>query len=195
MTYKREYEKSIQLLQKATNKANLPVIFDNMTVTSFGNFGLLESLKQAIDFIGIVNKHFTVRRHHNSTYSAAELVDTMVDCAALGLLRFDHMNQLKFDPGYQKIKGIDRVPDERTLRYLLSKLNIEDIEKLKKVNQAMLSMKAKIDDPREIWIDTDDTVITVFGAQQGPKLATTHAITAAAHTKQKWPSFPVVVSC
>jgi hypothetical protein len=91
-----QYEKAFQLLQKATGKTNLPVTFDNTTVTSFGNFGLLESLKQAIDFIGIVNKHFTVRRHHNSTYSAAELVDTMVDCAALGLLRFDHMNQLKF---------------------------------------------------------------------------------------------------
>lgn len=163
----RQYEKSIKQLQRATGKTNLPVIFDNTTVTSFGNFGLLESLKQAVDFTGIVNKHFTVHRHHNSTYSAAEIIDTMVDCAALGLLRFDHMNQLKFDPGYQKIKGIDRVPDERTLRYLLSKLNIEDIEKLKKVNQAMLSMKAKIDAPREIWIDIDDTVITVFGAQQG----------------------------
>lgn len=166
----RQHEKAFQLLQKAIGRTNLPVTFDNTTVTGFGNFGLLESLKQAVDFTGIVDKHFTVHRHHNCTYTAAELIDTMVDCAALGLLRFDHMNQLKLDPGYQKIKGIGRVPDERTLRYLISKLSIEDIEQLKKVNQAMLLMKAKIDDPREIWIDTDDTVITVFGTQQGSQV-------------------------
>lgn len=94
----------------------------------------------------------------------------MVDCAALGLLRFDHMNMLKSDPGYQKIKELDQVPDERTLRYLISKLSIEDIEKLKNTNLALLILKAKMDDPREIWLDFDDSVITVFGLQQGSKV-------------------------
>lgn len=166
----RRHEKAFSRLQKLAGKTNLPVTFDNTTVTGFGNFGLFEALKQTIDLMGIIQKHFTVHRHHNCTYSAAELVDIMVDCAALGLLRFDHMNQLKVDPGYQKIKGIDQVPDERTLRYLISKLCIKDIEKLKKVNQAVLCLKAKMDDPREIWLDIDDTVITVFGGQQGSEV-------------------------
>ncbi|MFZ5634173.1 MAG: hypothetical protein ACOY40_15130 [Bacillota bacterium] len=116
----RKHEKAFARLQKMAGKTNLPVTFDNTTVTGFGNFGPFEALKQAIDFAGIIQKHFTVHRHHNCIYSAAELVDIMVDCAALGLLRFDHMNQLKNDPGYQRIKGIDQVPDERTLRYLIS---------------------------------------------------------------------------
>lgn len=80
------------------------------------------------------------------------------------------MNQLKVDPGYQKIKGVERIPDERTLRYLISNLRIGDIEKLKKVNQAVIRLKAKMDGPREIWLDIDDTVITVFGAQQGSEV-------------------------
>lgn len=164
------HEKALSRLQKLVGKTNLPITFDNTTVTGFGNFGLFEALKQTIDFAGILQKHFTVHRHHNCTYSAAELVDIMVDCAALGLLRFDHMNQLKVDPGYQKIKGINQVPDERTLRYLISKLGVEDIEKLKKVNQAVLFLKAKMDAPREIWLDIDDTVITVFGGQQGSEV-------------------------
>ncbi|TEB07616.1 hypothetical protein Psch_01171 [Pelotomaculum schinkii] len=54
---KHQYEKSIKLLQRATGEADLPVIFDNTTVTGFGNFGLLESLKKSVDFTGIVNKH------------------------------------------------------------------------------------------------------------------------------------------
>ena len=35
------------------------------------------------------------------------------------------------------------------------------------VNQEMLSLKAKSDQPREVWLDIDDSVITVFGKQEG----------------------------
>lgn len=90
----------------------------------------------------------------------------MVDAAALGLLRFSHMEALKQDPGYQTIKDHDTVPDERTLRYLLAKLT----EKLRKVNDALLSLKADLDGPRSVWLDFDDSVITVFGNQEGSEV-------------------------
>ncbi len=80
------------------------------------------------------------------------------------------MNGLKFDPGYQKIKGIDQIPDERTIRYLLAKLTPEDVNKLKVLNQAVLLLKSDMENPREVWIDFDDTVVTVFGNQEGAKV-------------------------
>jgi len=135
--------------------------------SSYGNFGLFEALKQVIGFADLLIKHLTVKRHHNCTYSAAELIDIMVDCASLGLLRFSHMDDLKHDPGYQNLKGIDQIPDERTLRYLLSQLTLENIEQLCQVNESILSLKARLDGPREVWLDFDDTVITVFGSQKG----------------------------
>lgn len=166
----RTHQKACSRLEMLIRKINLPVTFDNNSVTSFGNFGLFEALKQAIGFTEIVQKHLTVTRHHNCIYSASEIIDIMVDCSALGLLRFDHMNALKFDPGYMKIKDARKIPDERTLRYLISKLDKEHIEQLKTINQAILKMKADIEDPREIWLDFDDSVITVFGNQQGSEV-------------------------
>lgn len=166
-TLQREHEKAFTRLQRLTDKTNLPVTFDNHTVTSYGNFGLFETFKKAIDFTGFLKKHFTVKRHHNCRYTAAELADIMSDCIALGLIRFEHMNALKSDLGYQKLKDIDRVPDERTYRYLIEKLSAEDIQKLKAVNQAILQLKADMEKPREIWLDCDDSVITVFGTQKG----------------------------
>ncbi|MFZ5753888.1 MAG: hypothetical protein ACOY3J_06575 [Bacillota bacterium] len=137
-------------LQKLVARTGLPVTFDNTTVTAYGNFGLFEAMKQTIGFDDILRQHFTVSRHHNCTYSAAELIEVMIDCAALGLLRFSHMEALKHDPDYQKIKEIDQVPDERTLRYLLSHLTLEHIEQLRQANDAVLSLKADLDGPREV---------------------------------------------
>lgn len=91
----RKHEKAFVQLQKLTHKTNLPVTFDNHTVTSYGNFGLFETFKKAIGFTGFLQKHFTVKRHHNCQYTAAELADIMSDCIALGLVRFEHMNGLK----------------------------------------------------------------------------------------------------
>lgn len=163
----RKHKKAFNKLRKLTSKSNLSVFFDNCTVTNFGNFGLFESFKKAIGFQEMLQKYVTVYRHHNCRYSAAELIDTMIDCIALGIVRFDHMNSLKFDSGYQKVKDVDQVPDERTLRHLISRFTPRNIDELKMVNREILSLKAKMENPREIWLDFDDTVITVFGNQEG----------------------------
>jgi len=41
------------------------------------------------------------------------------------------------------------------------------LDQLSQVNNALLSLKAKSDKPREVWLDIDDSVLTVFGKQQG----------------------------
>jgi hypothetical protein len=77
------------------------------------------------------------------------------------------MDALKSDPGYCKVKGIEKVPDESTFRQLLAKFEQANVHQLQQVNQSLLELKAKIDGYREVWIDIDDTVITLFGNQEG----------------------------
>lgn len=166
----RRYQKAAKRLEKLAAKTNLPVAFDNATITAYGNFGLFEAMKRVIGFDDMLRQHLTIRRHHNCVYSATELMETMIDCAALGLLRFSHMEDLKHDPGYQKLKGVDRVADERTMRGLLSQLTPEQVEQIRQVNEAVLNLKADLDGPREVWLDIDDTVITVFGNQKGSEV-------------------------
>jgi len=67
----RRYLKTQKRLQKLAAKTNLPVTFDNTSVTAYGNFGLFESLKQAIGLTDMLKKQFKVKRHHNCIYSGA----------------------------------------------------------------------------------------------------------------------------
>jgi hypothetical protein len=77
------------------------------------------------------------------------------------------MDALKTDPGYCKIKGVEKIPDESTFRHLLAKFEQENISQLQQVNQSLLALKASIEGCREVWLDIDDTVITLFGNQEG----------------------------
>jgi len=163
----RDYQKKLNSLQRRTRKCDLPLSFDNLSVTAFGNFGILEAFKQAIDFRSML-KRIALKRHHNCKYSDTQLLDTLIDAISLGLLRFSHMNALQTDPGYQKIKEVTQVPDESTLRNFISLIcEQEMLNKLPLVNQELLSLKAKSDKPREVWLDIDDSVLTVFGTQEG----------------------------
>jgi hypothetical protein len=165
----RKYQKKLRSLQLRTRNSNLPVSFDNLSVTAFGNFGLLEAFKQAIDFRGMLSR-VHLKRHHNCKYTDTGLLDIIIDAISLGLLRFSHMNALQTDPGYRKIKEVKRIPDESTLRSLLSIIcEQKALDQLSQVNQALLSLKAKSDEPREVWLDIDDSVLTVFGKQEGAK--------------------------
>lgn len=165
----RDYLKKLHTLQRRTRNCDLPVSFDNHSVTAFGNFGLMEAFKQAIDFRSMLSR-VRLERHHNCKYTDTDLLDTVIDAISLGLMRFSHMNALQTDPGYQKIKDVTRIPDESTLRNFLG-LIVEQkaLAKLAQVNQELLSLKAKTDKPLEVWLDIDDSVITVFGKQEGSK--------------------------
>lgn len=60
--------------------------------------------------------------------------------------------------------------DESTLRNFLGLIvEQEALDKLAQVNQELLSLEAKTDKPLEVWLDIDDSVITVFGKEEGAK--------------------------
>jgi len=77
------------------------------------------------------------------------------------------MNALQSDPGYQIVTGVDRFPDESTFRGFLGKLSWSHLIQLVALNRDLLARKARTGEKRLVWIDIDDTVITLFGEQEG----------------------------
>ena len=52
-----------------------------------------------------------------------------------------HMDALKSDPGYCKIKGIEKVADESTFHQFLTKFEQENISQLQQINQSLLVLR------------------------------------------------------
>lgn len=105
------------------------------------------------------------------------------------------MNALQTDPGYQKIKEVTQVADESTLRSFLSTIcEQRALDQLSQVNNALLSLKAKSDELREVWLDIDDSVLTVFGKQEGAKTGYNPRYHGQPSYKVKVPLFLVLVN-
>ena len=162
----RNMSKKLKQMQKKVQQTAPQVTFDNHTVTQFGLFGFLEAFKHMIGWQDIVKKHLQVNRRHNAKYLASDLLETLVDSACLGLFRFSHMDALQRDSSYQQCKDIRKVADESTLRYFLRQMSPETINQLAVMNQEILAHKFRVEKPREVWLDFDDSVITVFGEQE-----------------------------
>jgi len=162
----RQRKKIEKKLQKAGKANDMKVRFDNETVTSNAPFTFLEAFKRVIGLDNIIRSHLSMERHHNQQYSLPELLEQAVDALLIGHSRFSHMQQLKKDPGYRIIKGKDHIADESTIRKLFPKMEEEQILSLAKINAVVLKSLVKLLSPRSIWVDFDDSVITVHGKQE-----------------------------
>jgi hypothetical protein len=167
---KLELYRSHKKLLQRLSLVNLPVHFDNETTTAFGNFSALATFKEAIKFKEILEENISLRKHHNSRYSVVDLLDYLTDACLLGLTRFDHISSLGLDPGYKKVKGIDCFPDESRFRDLMGRSTWQTRDELTAINRKLLHLRAQQMGPRYVWLDFDDTVITLFGNQQQAKV-------------------------
>jgi hypothetical protein len=98
---------SIAHKQRSINHkvAILPAKFDSTTVTSLASLAYLEAFKQKIGFRQLLEQGITYTKRHNAWFRPADIIDFMVDASIQGLSRFNHMDDLRRDNAYLKIKG------------------------------------------------------------------------------------------
>ncbi|MHB1418007.1 MAG: IS1380 family transposase [Bacillota bacterium] len=159
-----------QLPKRAEIEACLPrfpqVSFNNDSVTKFGGFPYFELFKKAIDLPKLL-KDVEGPVRFNTIYSGSRIVDHMVDGIVLGHLRVSHMDNLRIEPGFCRAKGVLRNPSERTIRRFIEQSSDITVGKLSGINRQILHLKSSTEEPREIGIDFDDSVLTAFGHQEG----------------------------
>ena len=148
-----------------TNFKILPAKFDNDTVTKHASINYLESFKEKIGFREMIGEYITYEKHHNSKFTTVDALEFMVDASMQGYSRFSHMEDLRNDNGYLKIKT--KAPSEKVCRDLLLKLNSTNRSEARMLNKAILKAKAKSEGCRNVSLNIDDTVCTVYGDQDG----------------------------
>ena len=159
-------EKNKRRIEGKLRHLNPAVSFDNDSTTAFGNYSSLATFKEAIGFEEILSDHITPLKHWNSTYSTVDLFDMLVDACLLGQTRFNHTSALRFDPGYLKIKGLERFASERRFRDLMSRCILTTLKELRTINQHLIRLRSQLEGPKCVCLDFDDSVITLFGEQE-----------------------------
>lgn len=156
-----------QAIIRYIKSLNLDAKFDNKTVTKVATFCYVELFKQVIGFKDLLRKGVAYKKSKNSLFSTVEIIDYLIDANILGYSRFSHLGDLANDVGYKKIKEVDRLPSEKVCKDILKSLPQEALLELRNINKQILELKSKTEGAREVCINIDDTVITIFGNQEG----------------------------
>jgi hypothetical protein len=150
------------------NKTNLPVTFTDKPISSNVTFTYLADFKKSIRFDALLAdavSSFETMKAANSVFSVCSIIDFMIDAVILGYTRFSHMEHLRNDICYAEIRG-ELTPSEKVCRDLLKLLPADASAKLRSLNKDLLNLQASRQPIREIMLDFDDTVVTVFGNQE-----------------------------
>lgn len=154
-------------IEKELKKLNLKVKFNDKNVTSVATFVFLELFKKIIGLSTIINNGILYEKGANSTFHVAEIIEYLIDANILGFSRFSHIEDLRKDAGYKKIKETERLASEKVCRDLLKDLPEETFIELRAINKQILELKSMTEEIREVCINFDDTVVTIFGNQEG----------------------------
>jgi hypothetical protein len=79
--------------------------------------------------------------------------------------RFNHMDELRCDNAYLKLKS--QALSEKVCRDLLLNLSARTASELRLINKQLLTRKARSEGCRSVVLNIDDTVCTVYGDQEG----------------------------
>lgn len=148
------------------NKLNILAKFDSNTVSNVPSFTYLEAAKSIIDFKSLISDNISYQKAPNAIFQPADIIDFMVDASILGYSRFSHYENLREDAGYLMVKDFN-VPSEKVCRDLLKAMPEESVNELRELNKNLLATIAKTQPAKEVILDFDDTVCTVFGNQEG----------------------------
>lgn len=166
------------------SELNISAAFTNQTVSNNASYTYVEAFKSIIDFKTLIDNVISYNKPSNSIYSVTNIIDYMIDAVILGYSRFSHMDDLRKDPVYKKMKSFD-LPSEKVCRDLLKALPEEAKGELRSLNKKLLALQAQNQEPKEVMLDFDDTVCTVFGIKKVQLVGIIRAITADPLLKRK----------
>jgi len=164
---------------KHFSKLNLKATFDNQTVSSNVSFAYIEAFKTVLSLHELVESTISYRKSPNALYQTDKILDYMFDCIIQGYTRFTHMDDLRNDRVYKTIKG-KKLPSEKVCRDLIKAMATkktiingkkvvgqEAPNELRLLNKRILGLMAADTGSRDVTLNFDDTVCTIFGEQQG----------------------------
>lgn len=105
-------------IEKELRKLNLKAKFNDKKVTTSATFIFLELFKKIIGLSKLINNDISYEKCANSTFHVAEIIEYLIDVNILGFSRFSHIDDLRKDEVYKKIKEAERLASEKVCRDL-----------------------------------------------------------------------------
>ena len=146
------------------------VSFEETHITHFGGMWLIQRFCNKLRLRYLLQKHISFGQR-TSDYYPSELVLALLYAMIMGLRRINKTEILQYNGAFLEMLGLERFPDQATLRRFLKRLSPKTIRQLGRLHDSLRAhLFALPSSPSSLTFDIDSVVITVYGKQQGAQV-------------------------
>src|SRR5215204_2436110 len=150
--------------------AATPYDFQGSNLTAYGGLLPVAAMLEKLGFQELIEEHVTIKRLTTSM-PGFRFVLAMVVALYVGFARLSHLEFLSREPMLTGILGVRTLPVQSSFWRFLASLHLTAARQLLEVGRRMRERvwEAAHVELREVTLDTDTTVQTVYGRQMGAR--------------------------
>jgi len=144
--------------------------FRETHLTHFGGLVLLQRFCQQLQLRWRLQNYVKVPQR-NADYAPADLILALLYAIIAGLRRINKTQLLQYNGTFLDLLGLDRFPDQTTLRRFLQRLPPQAIRQLVALHDGLRAQFFALPEtPSSLIFDLDSVVLTLYGHQQGARI-------------------------
>jgi hypothetical protein len=150
--------------------ASTPYDFQGSSMTAYGGLLPVTTMLEKLQFQQLVEQHVTIKRLTTSM-PGCRFVLAMILALYVGFSRLNHLQFLQREPMLTGILEVSELPVQSTFWRFLASLHLVVARQLLEVSRHMRQRvwEAANVGLKEVTLDTDTTVQTVYGRQMGAR--------------------------
>ena len=146
------------------------VSFEETHITHFGGMWLIQRFCNKLGLKRMLQRHVRTG-FRQGPYQSAELFLALLYAIIMGLRRINKTEILQYNGAFLEMLGLERFPDQATLRRFLKRLSPKAIRQLGRFHDSLRAHLFALPSlPSTLVFDIDSVVITVYGKQQGAQV-------------------------
>lgn len=146
------------------------VSFEETHITHFGGMWLIQRFCNKLSLKRLLQRHIRTG-FRQGPYQDAELILALLYAIIMGLRRINKTEILQYNGAFLEMLGLERFPDQATLRRFLKRLSPKTIRQVGRLHDSLRAhLFALPNRPSSLTFDIDSVVITVYGKQQGAQV-------------------------
>ena len=144
--------------------------FDESQLTHFGGMWLIQRFCNKLRLRRLIQRYVNVSGR-TSTYHPAELIVALLFTIIMGLRRINKTDILQYNGAFLEMLGLERFPDQSTLRRFLKRLAPKSIRQLVRLHDSLRAYLFTLPHQRNSLVfDVDSTVIIIYGRAEGARV-------------------------
>src|SRR3970040_220668 len=144
--------------------------FEESHLTHFGGMWLIQRFCNKLRLRERLQDYVRLPQRR-SEYHSSKMILALVYAVIMGLRRINKTDILQYNGAFLEMLGVERLPDQSTLRRFLKRLSPKSIRHLVRLHDSLRAYLFALPHQRNSLVfDVDSTVIIIYGRAEGARV-------------------------